>query len=95
MTKTFAATAIILYCLFFTGMWLYAADKTPPKPCEVQLAEHQIRVFNMATDRSAQLATKEEKIAELQAALYFVTQQKQALEKQVELLKPKPEDKKE
>lgn len=77
--------AAITALMFAAG---YAAEKTQ-KSCEVQLAEHSVRVHHLSNEREE----KDKKIAELQTQLYFLNQQKQALEKQLEAAKPKDTEK--
>lgn len=86
-----ALVLVVLVVIVYGPSWVRAAEKAQDKKsCEIQLSEHAVRVHQLATDRE----DKEKKVAELQTALYYLNQQKQALEKQLEAFKPK-EDKKE
>lgn len=62
---------------------LAAAEKEQKKSCDVQLAEHSVRVHHLSAHREE----LEKKVAEVQTQLYLLNQQKLAIEKQLDAMK--------
>src|SRR5689334_9580311 len=89
VTMTLWVLFIGLLLSIYVGL-SHAQQATQKVPCEVTLAEKTIQAKNLDDHRDS----VEQKVAQLQAQLYFANQRSKQLEEKLKALEPKPEEKK-